>query len=100
MGSESIDLHSWVDLKSTTMKDFDNILENIKINRYATGGVISSNKGIKEIVGDLSFWDKLVWGCCGSDKPAWRLGCVNEACDPDKELHAKHLVELKETNNE
>ena len=81
MMNYKLDNYIWVDIKKLSDKKLDKILSNIEINRAGTGGVINANKGIKEIIGDSSFWDKFVYY-----NNSWRLGSINEEVLPSKEL--------------
>ena len=81
MMNYKLENYTWVDIKKLSSKELDKILVNIEINRTGTGGVINANKGIKEIIGDSSFWDKFVYY-----NNSWRLGSINEEVLPSKEI--------------
>lgn len=86
MINKNLDNHSWVAIPSLSVKDFGLILKHIEISRYATGGVDSVNKSIKEIIGDGSFWDKFIFYNGG-----WRLGGKPEEVLPENEIHPLHM---------
>tara|TARA_R110002012_G_scaffold3875_2_gene17995 strand:+ start:3259 stop:3522 length:264 start_codon:yes stop_codon:yes gene_type:complete len=78
--------YSWVSIPKMKVEDLDKVLRSVLIDRYATGGVESANKSIREIIGDASFWNGFVF-----HKGKWRLGCIHEDCLEGKELQAKHM---------
>jgi hypothetical protein len=71
----------WVDLLKLSDEGLGKILRNIEIDRVGTGGVINANKGVKDIIGDSSFWDKFVF-----HNNKWRLGSIVEEVLPCKEI--------------
>ncbi len=87
----NIETYSWVSIKSMSVSDLQKVLKYIKIHRSGTGGVESANLGIRDIIGDIDFWDKFVWSEFYGGKKAWRLGCINEVGLPDKELQFSHM---------
>ena len=86
MLENNLEDYSWVSINKMSVENLDKILRNILIDRYATGGVESANKSIREIIGDASFWNKFVLY-----KGKWRLGSINESCLEDKELEFVHM---------
>ncbi|CAH9014557.1 hypothetical protein VP249E411_P0231 [Vibrio phage 249E41-1] len=82
----SLEDYVWVSINKMRVEDLSKVLRNILIDRYATGGVENANKGIREIIGDASFWNKFVFY-----KGKWRLGSINEGCLEDKELQFGHM---------
>lgn len=49
------------------------------------------NRGILDLIGDGSYWNKFVWSEFAGGKKAWRLGSVNEQVCEDKELQFTHM---------
>ncbi len=86
MLNKNLDNYTWVSIPSLPTRDFNLILEQICISRYATGGVSNANKSIKDIIGDGSFWDKFVFY-----EGKWRLGGKTEQCLPEMEIATVHM---------
>lgn len=91
---KNLPVHSWVDIKNLSTEQLDEILESVYITRYALGGVSAANKGIKEITGDMGFWDKFVWAEFHNDKRGWRLGSCNEQGLNDKKITFEQMINL------
>lgn len=86
MLNTALEDYDWVSINKMYVEDLNKVLRNIQIDRYATGGVESENKSIREIIGDGSFWNKFVFY-----KGKWRLGCINEDCLGENELQFGHM---------
>lgn len=86
MINKNLENYQWVSINKMNVEDLDKVLRNIQIDRYATGGVESTNKSIREIVGDASFWNKFVFY-----NGKWRLGGTSEEVSQDKELQFSHM---------
>lgn len=91
---ENLPLHSWVNIKNLEEEELNEILESVYITRCALGGISAANKGIKEIIGDVSFWDKFVWCQFYNDRRGWRLGSCNEQGLSDKEITFEQMINL------
>jgi hypothetical protein len=76
----------WVNLLKLSDEELDKILRNIEIDRAGTGGVMNANKGVKDIIGDSSFWDKFVF-----HNNKWRLGSIVEEVLPYKEIRFESM---------
>jgi hypothetical protein len=91
MINKDIETHQWVSISRMSVEDLRKVLTHIQINRYGLGGVESVNKGIREIIGDVSFWDKFVWSEFSGGKKGWRLGSVDEQVMECNELQFAHM---------
>ena len=90
MINKNLSNYQWVSINKMNIEDIRKVLGNIKINRYATGGVDSANKGILEIIGDGSFWNKFVFY-----DGEFRLGSITEGVLEDNEIQFGHMFDDK-----
>lgn len=92
MFNKNIPVHSFVDLRKTSCENLDLILKYVQVSRYGIGGVSNMNKGILEILGDMSFWQYLVYSATPvKGKFEWTLGSKHHNLCEENEIHALHI---------